>query len=162
MADTDTPHALLRVAMQDLYDAELAWIEWSAELQPNASYRINAYLADEARTARAQADRLTAALEAIDGDVDGPPNIWLRAILDDAARDADTILAGPLRDIALVGAFRKGKQAERVSYETAIALARRLNLDAIVLSLTLSRDEEARIDAALVILRDAILRDLAV
>lgn len=162
MADTDTPRALLHVALQDLYDAEMAWIERSDTLQRDASYRISTYLAEESRAAQAQAERLKLAIDAIDGDLQGPPNIWLRAILDDAARDADTIAAGPLRDTALVGAFRKGKQAERVSYETAIGLARRMNLDEIVRTLTMSRDEEARTDAALVILLDAILRDLVV
>lgn len=160
MADTDTPRALLIVALQDLHDAETAWIERSEELQRNASYRIATYLAEEARAAQAQAERLAAAIAALDGEVEGPPNIWLRAILDDAARDADTIAAGPLRDIALVGAFRKGKQAERVSYETAIGLARRMHQDDLVRTLTVSRDEEARTDAALVLLLDAILRDL--
>ncbi|MDK2766344.1 DUF892 family protein [Sphingomonas sp.] len=162
MADTDTPRALLIVALQDLYDAELAWIERSAELQRNASYRIGTYLAEEARAAQAQAGRLTSAITALDGEVEGPPNIWLRAILDDAARDADTIAPGPLRDTALVGAFRKGKQAERVSYETAIGLARRMNQDELVRTLTVSRDEEARTDAALVLLLDTVLRDLVV
>jgi ferritin-like metal-binding protein YciE len=162
MADTVTPRALLIVALQDLHDAELTWIERSAELQRNASYRTGTYLAEEARAAQAQARRLESAIAALDGDVQGPRNIWLRAILDDAARDAETIAAGPLRDTALVGAFRKGKQAERVSYETAIGLARRLNNDALVRTLTVSRDEEARTDAALVILLDGILRDLVV
>lgn len=162
MADTDTPRALLIVALQDLHDAELAWIERSAELQRNASYRIGTYLAEEARAAQAQAERLTSAIATLDGDVQGPPNIWLRAILDDAARDADTIAAGPLRDAALVGAFRKGKQAERVSYETAIGLARRMDHDDLVRTLTVSRDEEARTDAALILLLDTVLRDLVV
>ncbi|WP_066664083.1 MULTISPECIES: DUF892 family protein [unclassified Sphingomonas] len=162
MADTATPTALLIVALQDLHDAELAWIERSAELQRNASYRIASYLAEEARAAQAQAGRLTSAIAALDGEVEGPPNIWLRAILDDAARDAETIAPGPLRDTALVGAFRKGKQAERVSYETAIGLARRMNHDDLVRTLTVSRDEEARTDAALVLLLDTVLRDLPV
>lgn len=162
MADTDTPRALLIVALQDLHDAETAWTEHAPDLQRNASYRIAAYLAEEARTAQVQAERLKSAIATLDGNVDGPRNIWLRAILDDAARDADTIASGPLRDTALLGAFRKGKQAERVSYETAIGLARRMNLDEIVRTLTVSRDEEARTDAALVILLDAILRDLVV
>lgn len=37
-----------------------------------------------------------------------------------------------------------------------------MNRDALVRTLTISRDEEARTDAALVILLDAILRDLVV
>jgi ferritin-like metal-binding protein YciE len=162
MADTVTPTDLLIVALQDLHDAETAWIERSEPLQRGASYRIGAYLADEARNARSQADRLATALAELGSDTAGPRNIWLRAILDDADRDAATIAQGPLRDIALVGAFRKGKQAERVSYETALALSRRMNQDDLVRTLTALRDEEARTDAALVLLLDTILRDLAV
>lgn len=162
MADTDTPTALLLVALQDLHDAEMAWVQRAAALQRDASYRISAYLADEMRQARTQAERLVGLIGALGGGAEGPPNIWLRAILDDAARDAATIAAGPLRDIALVGAFRKGKQAERVSYETAIGLARRMNLDAMLPPLVASRDEEARTDAALVLLLDTIVRDLPV
>lgn len=160
MADTDTPRALLIVALQDLLDAETAWTEHAPDLQRNASYRIATYLAEESRTAQVQAERLRSAIATLDGDIDGPPNIWLRAILDDAARDADTIASGPLRDTALLGAFRKGKQAERVSYETAIGLARRMHHDDLVRTLTVSRDEEARTDAALVLLLDSTLRDL--
>ena len=52
-------------------------------------------------------------------------------------------------DTALVGAFRKGKQAERVSYETAIALAATLGEDEAETLLTGFRDEEAAADATL-------------
>ena len=62
-------------------------------------------------------------IEGLGADRQGPRNIWLRAVLEDAERDVATTAAGRWRDVALVGAFRKGKQAERVSYETAIALA---------------------------------------
>lgn len=160
MPDTATAPALLIVALQDLHDAECAWVERADTLQPAASYRITTYLADETRVARTQAERLTGLIRALDAEPHGPPNLWLRAILDDAARDAESIAAGPLRDIALCGAFRKGKQAERVSYETAIGLARRLGHADMAALLTVSRDEEARADAALANLLDATLRDL--
>ncbi|MEH3101689.1 hypothetical protein [Sphingomonas adhaesiva] len=39
-------------------------------------------------------------------------NIWLAVILDDSERDSETIVAGALRDTALIGALRKGKRAE--------------------------------------------------
>ena len=58
-------------------------------------------------------------------------------------------MAGPLRDTALIGAFRKGKQAERVSYETAIALAAGLGRSEDAALLTRSRNEEAAADARL-------------
>ena len=90
----------------------------------------------------------------------GPPNIWLRAILDDAARDYETIVPGPLRDIALVGAFRKGQQSARVSYETAIGLARVTGRSDIETRLLLCRDEEAAADAALARLQQDLLGEI--
>ena len=70
-------------------------------------------------------------------------------IIDDAHRDSRSILAGPLRDIALIGAFRKGKQAERVSYETAIMLAELIERPSFASTLTECRDEEAAADERL-------------
>jgi ferritin-like metal-binding protein YciE len=90
----------------------------------------------------------------------GAPNIWLRAVLDDAARDARAIAAGPLRDIALVGAFRKGKQSERVSYETAIGLAEALAAPEAATLLTASRDEETEADADLAQVLAALLKTI--
>ena len=63
--------------------------------------------------------------------------------------DAATIAAGPLRDIAITGALRKAKQSERVSYETALALADLLGLDEAAATLTTIRDEEQAADEAL-------------
>ena len=71
-----------------------------------------------------------------------------------------TIAAGPLRDIALVGALRKAKQSERVSYETAIALARALGLGDAAATLETIRDEEHAADAALAGLLTALCREL--
>jgi ferritin-like metal-binding protein YciE len=64
---------------------------------------------------------------------------------------------GPLLDIALIGAFRKGVQADRVSYETAIALSRSLGLDDAERALTLSRDQLAETDDTLA----GLLQDIA-
>jgi ferritin-like metal-binding protein YciE len=83
-----------------------------------------------------------------DAEIDGAPNIWLRAILDDADRDTENVEKGNLLDIALVGAIRKAKQAERVSYETAMALAANLG-GADTATLEATRDEEAAADGAL-------------
>jgi len=156
MSDTATPKQLLIVALQDLRDAERAWLERLPELRPKAPDTLAGYIAGELERSAAQASRLEALLADFDAD-DGAPNIWLRAILDDAQRDSETIAMGQLRAIALVGAFRKGKQSERVSYETAIGLAEALRLPDVAAELTQSRDEEARADAALAALLAELL-----
>jgi len=53
----------------------------------------------------------------------GPPNLWMAGILDDSERDVRSTAAGPLLDTAMIGAVRKAVSADRVSYETAVALA---------------------------------------
>lgn len=77
------------------------------------------------------------------------PNIWLRAILEDATRNAMTIKAGCLRDIALCGAFRKGKQSERVSYQTATYLAECLGETQTRATQNVCRNDEVEADARL-------------
>lgn len=54
---------------------------------------------------------------------DGEPNLWAGGILDDACRDVASTAAGPVRDVALIGAIRKFLAADIVSLETAIGLA---------------------------------------
>ena len=76
--------------------------------------------ADTARS-HCQRDLLAAIARSLEATPPGDRNIWLRAILDGADNDASTIAAGPSRDTALNGALRKGKQAERVSYKTALS-----------------------------------------
>lgn len=149
MTQTSTTAELLIVAIQDLLDAKRAWIERSDALSEYAGKGIRTYLADEHARAATHAQRLMEILRERGAPLKGPPNIWLRAILDDAARDATTIEAGALRDIALCGAFRKGKQSERVSYETAIHLAERLGDAQTRATLNVCRDDEVEADARL-------------
>ena len=144
------------VALQDLFDAEHAVIERAPSFRADISPGLAAYLVEELARARSQADRLRGSLDALDAQATDAPNIWLRATLDDAARDYETIVPGSLRDIALVGAFRKAKQAERVSYETAVGLARALGEDGLAASLLTCRDEELAADHDLA----HLLRDL--
>ena len=124
MTKTHSSEQLLIVAMQDLADAELAWGERGARLREGAGDQVAAFLDSDLGRSAAQRERLVGLIEGLGAKVEGDANIWLRAVLDDAERDIASTAAGPLRDTALIGAFRKGKQAERVSYETAIALAR--------------------------------------
>jgi ferritin-like metal-binding protein YciE len=161
MADTSTPKQLLVVAVQDLHDAERAWIERLPEFAGKTGDAVAAFIEAERERSAAQASRLMEAARALEASPVGSPNIWLRAILDDAARDASTIVAGPLRDIALVGAFRKGKQSERISYETAIGLAEALSIPEAAALLTASRDEEAQADADLAGILAALLQTIS-
>lgn len=149
MTKTSTKRELLIVAIQDLYSGEAAWLSRLPELSGPAGPGLAEYMAVELRRARTQAVALQGIAHQLGADPDGARNIWLNAILDDAERDSATIVRGPVRDIAMVGALRKAKQSERVSYETAIALAHHLGLDAIAQSLIAIRDEEAEADAAL-------------
>lgn len=149
MGKTKTTLQLLVVALQDLQDAEAAWGERGPRLAADAGPEVARFLEAEVDRARDQAKRIAHLLAALGEPVKGDPNIWLRAILDDAARDIRSTAAGPLRDTALIGAFRKGKQAERVSYETAIALAAQLHRTEDSALLTKSRNEEAAADEQL-------------
>ncbi len=152
MSKTDTARQLLIVALQDLRDAESAWGERGAEFRAAAGNAVRAFLDRDLGRSAAQTERLKTLLDDLDGDPTGDPNIWLRAILDDAARDIASTAAGPLRDTALIGAFRKGKQSERVSYETAIALAERLDRPDDAAALRQCRAEEVAADAELAML----------
>lgn len=160
MTETATARELLIVALQDLYDAEQAVIERTPSLEAGISASLAGYLSEEQERARVQAARLKALLDALGAPATDAPNIWLRATLDDAARDYETIVPGNLRDIALVGAFRKAKQAERVSYETAIGLARVLGEGNAAASLKTCRDEEQAADDDLIGLLRKLLATL--
>lgn len=150
MSDVDTPRALLVMAVQDLYDGESAMVE--------RLDHIRTCLADEAMrdlveqdTARSgtQREALADIARALDAAPDKAENVWLRAILDDADNDCTSIVQGPLRDIALAGALRKGKQSQRVSYETALALACRLDLAEAAEALGAMIDAAQETDTAL-------------
>lgn len=143
---TSTPKALLVVALQDLHDGERAWITRFDGIGHHIEdERFAARMAAYRNACAEHAERLKNAADDLDADVAGAENIWLNAILDDARRDTEMIAPGRLLDIALIGAVRKGLQAKRVSYETAIALARSLDLAAAG-DLVASRDEKAAAD----------------
>jgi ferritin-like metal-binding protein YciE len=73
----------------------------------------------------------------------------MAGVLDDADRDAGSHQPGPVLDIALVGAVRKAKAAEIVSYDTAIALARRLEDTTMAAVLEAGRASSIATDTAL-------------
>jgi ferritin-like metal-binding protein YciE len=154
----DTSRALLVLALQDLYDGERAWTDRLPGIAERINdHRLAAAMQAETGQGRERAGRVQAIATALRVDIAGAENIWLRAILEDAHRDTTMIEQGPLLDIALIGAFRKGVQADRVSYETAIALARSLGLDDAEGALTTSRDQLAGMDETLA----GLLREIA-
>lgn len=147
MSDTATKRDLLIVALQDLNAAELCLAERLGEVSSAASHKsLAAILTSYSSAGAARGDEISAVIEGFDAPPQEAPNIWMKAVLDDAARDAATIVAGPLRDIALAGALRKGAQAARVSYETAIELVSGRETCRVA---TAARDAHSATDAAL-------------
>jgi ferritin-like metal-binding protein YciE len=157
MAKTDTARELLIVALQDLADAERAMEQRVCSFEAQVSPDLAAHFRAEREQAASQVTVLHGLLDALEASPSGAPNIWLRAALDDAARDYETIVPGSLRDIALVGAFRKAAQASRVSYETAVGLARALGKPDFETRLQALRDDEAAADQALSTLLEDLL-----
>jgi hypothetical protein len=121
MAETDTPDALLTAAIQDLRAAADLLGE---RLGPIGRQVTDPGLCHALGELIVQARHASAALVATARGAGGPENVWMKGALDDATRDAERVLAGPLLDQALAGAVRKGLAASVTAYETAIALAR--------------------------------------
>lgn len=121
MTKTASMAALLHVALQDLRAGKALLAERLPALQDAATdarlVATIASLCDHAAAGRERLDALNAG--------EGPNNLWMRGILDDADRDARSHLPGAILDVALVGALRKACAAEVVSFDTAVALARR-------------------------------------
>jgi ferritin-like metal-binding protein YciE len=153
-----TPLALFILAVQDLHDGDCVWSDRVRGIADRIEDdRFAAVMQSEIGQGRERAGRLQTIATAQRFDIAGAENIWLRAILEDAHRDTTMIEQGPLLDIGLIGAFRKGVQAERVSYETAVALAHSLGLDDAERALTTSRDQLVGTDETLA----GLLRDIA-
>lgn len=143
MDKTDDAESLLAAALQDMLAGERLLAEHLPAIAAHArADSLSEALAREVERARRQAAALAEDRRA-EG---GPPNLWMQGIVDDATRDTETIDAGPLLDAALVGAVRKALAAKHVSYETAVALAERLDEPALAARLRRCRDEEAASD----------------
>ena len=122
MADTESKDDLLQACIQDLHAARRV----AAERLPGIAAAAGGELAPVLRTIRDDFAAEAEQLEATDHDLDGPENLWMAGIMDDAERDTRSIEAGVLLDIAIVGAVRKAIAADAVSLETALALANSL------------------------------------
>lgn len=118
---TSNLNTLLMVALQDLREGREAIVERlpdiaSATCDPAVRSAFDRLVIRSREEAAKMADMLD--------DPQGEPNLWAAGILDDACRDVSSSVAGPVRDVALIGAIRKFLAADIVSLETAIALAR--------------------------------------
>ncbi|WP_315764082.1 DUF892 family protein [Sphingomonas sp. Y38-1Y] len=143
MDKTDDAESLLATALQDMLAGERLLAERLPVVAAHArTAALSEALDREIARARLQADWLAADARS----AGGPPNLWMQGIMDDAARDTETIDGGPLLDAAMVGAVRKALAAKHVSYETAVALAERLEEADLAKTLRRCRDEEAASD----------------
>ena len=123
MGKTSTREQLLTACAQDLHAGEQLLVERLPGIVRHVSDpALRGLLEGQIGQSASQAERLRQTGE----DVDGPPNLWMAGIMDDAERDTRSIEAGPLLDVALIGAVRKAKASEIVSYETAVATAEAL------------------------------------
>lgn len=150
--ETSSLRELLQLCLWDLYagcQAVERRLPAVARCAADADWRAEVQALPEA--ARLRAQRMHAA--AAGGCVDGPDNLWMRGIMDDAERDTRTIAAGRLLDLAMIGAVRKAIAAELASIRTAQAISARLGESAALQALTLNaadlRREEAILDQRL-------------
>lgn len=150
MSEVSNAEDLLIDALQDLRAAEVALGERLPDIAAWADDdALNEAFAEYSRHAKAQAPSLAAAIKGLKSNPEGAPNIWMNAVLDDAERDTRMVKGGRWLDIALVGALRKGAQAARVSYETAVVLAEAVSDDEVKQLTSNLRDAHAAFDARL-------------
>jgi ferritin-like metal-binding protein YciE len=145
MTKTASAAALLHVALQDLHAGKAMQVERLGQLvEAVRDADLKRVLTEEHARAAVQQARLEGV-----ADVSGAPeNLWMKGVLDDAERDTQSHEPGKLVDVAVIGAVRKGKAAEIVSSETALALATG-EAPAMVTALGLNRAEEIATDRAL-------------
>ena len=122
MGKTASKCDLMETCVQDLYAARRLAAERLSAVVEAAGPQLAPMLEEMRRDYAAEAGQF----EATDYDLDGPENLWMAGIMDDAERDTQTIAQGPLLDTALIGAVRKALAADEVSLETAVAVAKSL------------------------------------
>ena len=120
MSDTSSSGELYQLCLWDLAEGACAL----ANLLPSlARCADNGDLrsALEAQVTSAR-ERERSLRDLIDQD-DGPDNLWIAGIVEDAERDTRTVERGGLLDVAMIGAVRKALHAEIASLHTARAMA---------------------------------------
>lgn len=124
---TDSADALFETCLQDLAAGERML---AGHLPGIAGHAASADLREALESYAAACGGNAEALATYGRDLDGPDNLWMAGIRDDAVRDTQTTASGALLDTALIGAIRKATAAAAVSYDTAIAVARVIGEDA--------------------------------
>jgi ferritin-like metal-binding protein YciE len=147
MSETATASELLKTCLQDLHAGRTQLTE---RLPGSAAHARDAGLGQQLSALVTSARDEARAMEEICDDLAGPENLWMAGMLDDVERDTRSIAAGPLLDIAIIGAVRKMLAADIVSLETAIALADRLNRSELAGLLRNCRSLASSLDALLV------------
>ena len=128
MAKTASYDDLLTVCIQDLHAAETILRDTLSTIVKHANAPKLVTLLEQAKE---QAEEARVNLAATGRHSGGARNLWMAGISDDSRRDTRSIEQGPLLDAAIIGAIRKAKAAQIVSYDTAIAVAAVLRKDDI-------------------------------
>ena len=152
-AKTKTQEELLQACIQDLYAARQVAVERIPCIIGEAGADLAKLLSDLVETYRDEAGQF----EGTDIALEGPENIWMAGVMDDAERDTRSIVRGALLDTALIGAVRKGVAADSVSLETAVAVARSLEREDIAQLAERMREHSGDHDARL----RALLQEIA-
>lgn len=152
LSKTATDQALLLTCIQDLHAGCRAFAERYPRVAEQAQDRA---LREELSQLVGHAAERAERLRSIDGAADGPENLWMLGILDDADRDTQTIAPGRHLDVALIGGVRKALVAEFVSLETAIALAGKVAQDDVAATLRESRIRLGQFDDTLAALLES-------
>ena len=153
MSKTASKEELLQACVQDLHAARLVAAERLPCLVGEAGPDLAKLLEPLAETYAEEARQF----EGTDISLEGPENIWMAGVMDDAERDTQSIVRGPLLDTALIGAVRKGVAADSVSLETAVAVARSLLREDIAQMAERMREHAGDHDARL----RALLQEIA-
>jgi hypothetical protein len=152
MSDTATKVALLQACIQDLYAARQVAVERLPCVTGKAGPELAALLDELTGTYAEEKERF----ESTDLSLEGPENLWMAGVIDDAERDTRSVIRGVLLDTALIGAVRKGVAADAVSLETAIAVARSLGREDIAARVEAMRERSGRHDGSLRAMLDKI------
>lgn len=145
MSKTASKEDLLQACVQDLHAARQVAAERLPCLVGKAGSELAKLIERLAETYAEEARRF----ESTDISLEGPENIWMAGVMDDAERDTRSIVGGPLLDTALIGAVRKGVAADLVSLETAISVARSIEREDIARLAEHMREQSGEHDARL-------------
>lgn len=143
---TTSSSELLDLCLWDIYVGCRASAERFAQI---GSYATDATLRATLEACTRSANSRAQNISDVAKSLEGPENLWMAGILDDAERDTRTIEKGRLLVIALIGAIRKAFAAEQVSTKTALALSLSLSEQAAFVALSKNAWALSDLDAQL-------------